>query len=164
MNMGEEATMVLVVPLALLAGTVLIVCAEQLGWVERDESRLARFLRRTEFIVCSLVAAEMATLWAFWAGDVNEAPFAIWGALVAAGGLVLVALKSFSRQSYRYLRLAAAFSNCSPEIDSTGRGPIEERQPTCDRVLRHRYGVPHPPTPAGPTAAGCGREESCGRR
>ena len=91
--MPLEATLLLVVPFAVVGGALLIVCVERLGWIRRHESRLTRLLRRTGLIVSCLVTAEMATLWAYWAGDVNEAPFAMWGALLAASALVLVALK-----------------------------------------------------------------------
>ena len=91
--------MLLVLPFAVLCGTLLILSTERLRWVQPDESELARGLRRTGIIASSLVVAGMATLWASWAGSVNEAPFAMWGTLLAASGLVLIALKASPRRA-----------------------------------------------------------------
>ena len=90
-----EVTLFLVVPFAVLAGTLFIMCAEcALRSLQPHERRPPPTLRRVGLIVGLLVVVGMGLLWASWARRFPyDAAFAMWGTLLAAGGLLLIALK-----------------------------------------------------------------------
>lgn len=92
--MPIELALLLKVPFAVLAGSLSILVAEWAsGHLAPAEQRASQALRWTGMMVSLLVVGGMALLWASWAGRFNEAPLAMWGTLLAAGGLVLLTLR-----------------------------------------------------------------------